>query len=235
MKATIEQQWDALCTLRRTGADDETIREAAGRLLFTLKADDFLPTAAAKQHRRAENACLHLLRGSDNRRYAETKHCTFFGCDLSRLFEHASLCADVLLSDCGYNLFFTGDAVFCGAQPTLLLSAYLNLIANAARFGKANDIFASLTADDDCGYLRVETKCSAALPANYKAGLRCVENVCRLHQGRLLLAADETRFCAVMAFSKALPWMQRCDVPLFSQYLSVRVSPVRIALCQVLP
>lgn len=228
MTTDFEQTASSLFALRNAGNDD-ALRETIGTLLFSFEQTFPSPTA-----HEIERLCLRLLRESDNRRNAQRHDGTFYGCDVGALLEHASLASDVLLSDAGRSLCFTGDPLLCGADPTLLLCGYLNLVANAVQYGE-EDVFAVLRQDGDGALLSVESLVSAPLPTAFHTGLRCAANAARLHGGRLLLSACGERLCAVMRFQTSLPWETLFTPPRFSQYLQSRVSPLQIALCQVLP
>ena len=233
MSTAFDRTASSLLALRRAG-NDNALRERIAELLLGCSAAFAASSTVPPAVRPTEQLCLQLLRESDNRRRAKQKRCAYYGCDVCALLEHASLGADVLLTDTRRSLVFTGDPLLCGADPTLLLDGYLNLVANAVRYG-TGDVFTDLRERGTDALLSVGTNACAPLPDAFHDGLRCAANAARLHGGRLLLAASPTRFCAVMRFQTTLPWERLFTPPRFSQYLQERVAPLRIALCQVLP
>ncbi|MBQ5969717.1 MAG: HAMP domain-containing histidine kinase [Clostridia bacterium] len=232
MSTAFEHTAAALLALRRAG-NDGALREMIGEILLPCSEAAGAFAAVPPTVRTAERLCLQLLRESDNRRNAMQQRSDYYGCDVCALLEHASLAADVLLTDARRSLCFTGESLLCGADPTLLLGGYLNLVANAVQYG-TDDVFVDLQCHGDAALLSVETNAGAPLPTAFHDGLRCAANAARLHGGRLLLASSQSRFCAVMRFQTTLPWERLFTPPRFSQYLETRVSPLRIALCEVL-
>ena len=234
MENSLTHKVSRLLSLSETAANESEIRELVSEVflrsgeLHELLCKESDPFA----DRRILSDCLKKLRTLNNNKEGALEFCDYSSVELDRLLESICLCADILLSESGANVFFTAQKTVASCCPALIIDAFLNLISNAVKFSSGGDIMSSLTKYQSQCVISVSNEGKGAiLPIEAKSGLRSVQNTARLHGGRLLFSSGRGGFSAQLAFSLDIPRGKRFNAPPFSEYLENRFSPVHIGLC----
>lgn len=182
----------------------------------------------------AKRMCLCKLRALSNEKCIAAKECDYGVLDLSELLRSVCLCADILLSGSGYKVTAELEPVLCAVCPTVIIDGFLNLISNAARFGKSREIYVLLKGCGGFASVKVindgELQFDCCKP---KKGIKAAENAARLHGGTLLYGSDRKTVTAGFSVSSRLRQSRRYDMPLFSDLLTDEFSAVHIGLSDV--
>lgn len=234
MEATLPQKVSRLLSLSETAENESEIRELVCEVfsrsaelheLLCRESDPFAD-------RRTLCFCLKKLRGLNNNKESALKSCEFSLVELDRLLESVCLCADILLSECGANVFFTSERAVVSCCPALIIDAFLNLISNAVKFSSDKEVRARLFAFKNQTVISVSNKSGGTpLPLKARGGLKSAVNTAFLHGGRLLFSAAPDCFSAHFALSPGSRREKRFDAPPFTEYLENRFSPVHVGLC----
>ena len=234
MENSLTKKVERLLAIEETEENESEIRELVCEVfsrsaeLHELLCRESDPTA----DRRTLSCCLRKLRTLNNNKESALTCCEYSVVELDRLLESVCLCADVLLSQCGANVFFISRRAVVSCCPTLIIDAFLNLISNAVKFSGGPDIFAALTVKNRrCVISVTDEGGGAALPLTAKSGIKSVQNTARLHGGSLLFSSGLSGFSARLALSCEIHGEKPFAVPSFSSYLQNRFSPVHVGLC----
>lgn len=234
MEATLPQKVSHLLSLPETAENESEIRELVCEIfsrsneLHEMLCKESDPFA----DRRTLCVCLKKLRALNNNKESSLTFCEYSLVELDRLLESVCLCADILLSECGANVFFTAQRAVVSCCPTLIIDAFLNLISNAVKFSADGEVTAALTFFENQAVISVRNKSkSMPLPLKASGGLKSTVNTARLHGGRLLFSNYGAFFSAHFAFVSGARREKRFEAPPFTEYLENKFSPVHVGLC----
>lgn len=168
------------------------------------------------------------------KRLFETQ-CEFGTADISQLINSVCLCADILLSDLGVSIQTELEPAEAACCPAVITDAFLNLLSNAARFGRDKTVFVSVRPQRDFVYVGLESGGKLDFDTcTPKIGVKSAANCARLHKGSLFYSAGGSSVTAAFSVSNRLRPTRKYELPVFSELLSDEFSPVHIGLADAL-
>ena len=234
MPQTLFEKFQKIINEDENSYSEQNQRQLISEILLFLEQKEEFPPEFSADYKKQDivKICLQKLRQLNNKSHIRQTQCKMYTVELDKLIDEICLCSNILLSDEGVSINFKFEPQTVACSPTLIIDAFLNLISNAIKFGMKKNIDVSIKSTPCQAIINVSDNSPEITEFDFKSGLESVQNICRLHRGRLLFSHQRDVLTASIAISKSLRGEENFVLPAFSQYLSDNYSQLYVGLAE---